>query len=199
MPRLIWVFAGHKSHFVGFIMLWLNYLICELNLETVSDVWILIALKNWLTFKYRVFYVDGNAKLVIMTFISAKNMFSSNEKSDLKVTCQHHRSKQAYFAEKKNIHLSRLMTKSTKWLCAQRRLRSTWASTQSDQSSLCAQWVGKDPSFLHMDSKDSDQTGRMPRMTWVFAGRTCHFVGFVMRQLIYQCLVFLCLLNLQVT
>ena len=28
------------------------------------------------------------------------------------------------------------------------------------ESSLCAQWVTKDPSFLHADSKDSDQTGR---------------------------------------
>ena len=41
------------------------------------------------------------------------------------------------------------------------------------QSSLCAQWVAKDPSFLHADSKDSDQTGRMPRLIWVFAGHTC--------------------------
>ena len=39
------------------------------------------------------------------------------------------------------------MKKPTKWLCAQRRLRS-------------AKWVAKDPSFLHADSKDSDQTGR---------------------------------------
>ena len=50
-------------------------------------------------------------------------------------------------------------------------------------SSLCTQWVAKDPSFLHADSKDSEQTGRMPRLIWVFAGRTCHFVGFVMRRL----------------
>ena len=28
---------------------------------------------------------------------------------------------------------SRLMTKPSKWLCAQRRLRSAWASAQSDQ------------------------------------------------------------------
>ena len=28
-------------------------------------------------------------------------------------------------------------------------------------------------------SEDSDQTGRIPRLIWVFAGRTCHFVGFV--------------------
>ena len=84
-----------------------------------------------------------------------------------------------------DIHLSRFMTKPTKWLCAQQRLRSTWASAQSDQdSSLCAQWIAKDPSFLHVDSKDSDQTGRMPRLIWVFAGCTYHFVGFVKRWLI---------------
>ena len=33
--------------------------------------------------------------------------------------------------------LSRLMTKPTKWLCTQRRLRSAWASTQSVQSLRC--------------------------------------------------------------
>ena len=33
---------------------------------------------------------------------------------------------------------SRLVTKPTKWLCAQRRLRSAWASAQSDQSLRCA-------------------------------------------------------------
>ena len=26
------------------------------------------------------------------------------------------------------------------------------------------QWVANDPSFLHADSEDSDQTGRMPRL-----------------------------------
>ena len=43
-------------------------------------------------------------------------------------------------------------------MCAQRRLRSAWASAQSDQSSLCAQWVAKDPSFLHADSEDSESS-----------------------------------------
>ena len=47
----------------------------------------------------------------------------------------------------------------------------------------CAQWVAKEPSFLHADSEDSDQTGRMPRLIRVFAWRSCHFVGFVMRRL----------------
>ena len=40
-------------------------------------------------------------------------------------------------------------------------------------------WVDKDQMFLHADSEDSDQAGRMPRLIWVFAGRTslcwfCH-------------------------
>ena len=38
------------------------------------------------------------------------------------------------------------------------------------ESLLCAQWVAKDPSVLHADSEDSDQTGRMPRLIWVFNG-----------------------------
>ena len=34
-------------------------------------------------------------------------------------------------------NMSRLMTKPTKWLCAQRRLRAAWASAQSDQNLRC--------------------------------------------------------------
>ena len=34
-------------------------------------------------------------------------------------------------------YISRLMIKPTMWLCAQRRLRSAWASAQSDQSLRC--------------------------------------------------------------
>ena len=48
------------------------------------------------------------------------------------------------------------MTKPTKW-CA-----PSEDSDQSNQSSPCAQWVAKDPWFLHADSEDSDKTGRMP-------------------------------------
>ena len=54
------------------------------------------------------------------------------------------------------------------------------------ESSLCTQSVAEDPMLLHADSKDSDQTGRMPRLIWVFAERTGHFVGFVMWRLILK-------------
>ena len=40
------------------------------------------------------------------------------------------------------------------------------------ESSPWGQWVAKDPSFLHAVSEDSDQTGWMPRLIWVFAGCT---------------------------
>ena len=61
------------------------------------------------------------------------------------------------------------MTKPTKWVCAQRRLGSAWASAESLVSawrnfgSLATHWV---------HSEDSDQTGRMPKLIWVFARRT---------------------------
>ena len=59
---------------------------------------------------------------------------------------------------------------------AQRRLRSASASSQSDQSSLCAHWIAKSPSCLPADSENSYQTGQIPRLIWVFAGHTSHFV-----------------------
>ena len=55
-------------------------------------------------------------------------------------------------------------------------IRPVWS-----ESSLCAQWVAKDPSFLYAYSDYSDQTRRMLRL--IFVARTCHFVGFVMRWL----------------
>ena len=76
--------------------------------------------------------------------------------------------------------MSRLVTKPTYWHVRPAKtqisldIRPVWSV-----SSLCAQWVAKDPSFFHADSEDSDQTGRMPRLIWIFTGRTCHFVGFV--------------------
>ena len=58
---------------------------------------------------------------------------------------------------------------------AQRRLRSAWASAQFDQSSLSA-WRNIGPLTTYWaHSEDSDPTGR-----------TCHFVGFVVRLLKFE-------------
>ena len=41
--------------------------------------------------------------------------------------------------------------------------------------------LAKDQRFSHADSEDSDQTGWMHWLIQIFAGRTDHFVGFVMQ------------------
>ena len=81
--------------------------------------------------------------------------------------------------------MSKWKTKSTKWHVRPVKtqislsIRPVWS-----ESLLCAQWIAKDPMFPHADSEDSNQTGWIPRLIWVFAGRTCHFVGFVVLRLI---------------
>ena len=80
--------------------------------------------------------------------------------------------------DNKILQMSRDMTKLTKWLCAQRRLICpVWS-----ESSLCAQWVAKDPSFLHAVSEDwSDWADAQADLSLRWAHS--HFAGFVMRRL----------------
>ena len=85
--------------------------------------------------------------------------------------------------------MSRLMTKPTNWPVHRAKtqisigIRPFWS-----ESSLCA-WSESSLStwrnlgslathWAHMYSEVSDQTGWMPRLIWVFAGCTDHFVGF---------------------
>ena len=75
------------------------------------------------------------------------------------------------------------MAKPQNDLCAQRRPRSAWASSQSIQSSLCALRIAQDPRFLHAGSEDSGQTGQMPRLIRVFVVPTGPFVVFVVQWL----------------
>ena len=82
--------------------------------------------------------------------------------------------------------MSRLMTKPTKWHVHTANtqislgIRPVWSESSLSAwrklGSLATHWA---------HSKDSDQTGWMPRLIWVFAGCTGHFIGFVMMQLIY--------------
>ena len=66
------------------------------------------------------------------------------------------------------------------YICAQRRLRSAWASAQSDQSLRCPHEETLD-SWLHIGRiVMTDQTGRSLRW-WHWT-----FVGFVMLWLIYK-------------
>ena len=79
-------------------------------------------------------------------------------------------------------YLSCLMTKPTKWHVRQAKTPQTGRIICAVWSeSLLSAWRKLGSLSTHWEhSKDADQTGRMPRLIWVFAGRTCHFVGFVM-------------------
>ena len=84
-------------------------------------------------------------------------------------------------------YMNRLMTKQTKWHVRPAKtqitlgIRPVWSESSLSAwrklRSLATQWG---------HSEDSDQTGRMPRLIWVFAGRTGHFVGFVKMRLILR-------------
>ena len=83
-------------------------------------------------------------------------------------------------------HMSQHMTKPAKWHVRPTKtqislgIRPVWSKSLlfalRKLGSLSIHWV---------HSEDSDQTGWMPRLIWVLAGRTCHFVGFIMCRLIY--------------
>ena len=77
--------------------------------------------------------------------------------------------------------MSRRATKPTKWPMRPAKtqiIRPVWSEYSlyvwRNLGSLATHWA---------HGEDSDQTGRMRRLIWVFAGRTGHFVDFVMRWL----------------
>ena len=127
----------------------------------------------------RVFAVHMKNALVLSYRLSAQQRLWSDwadAQADLSLCWAHmplcwfcHEAAQ-YLALCKQNDMSRSMTSPTKW-------------SRRSESSLCTQWEAKDPRFLHADSKDSDQTGQMPRLIGVFAGRTGQFTGFVMQRL----------------
>ena len=76
-----------------------------------------------------------------------------------------------YYSSKTYIHaiwfffffFNKLLRKTQISLC----IRPVWS-----ESLLCAQWVAKGSMLHRADGEDSDQTGRMRSLIWVFAGRT---------------------------
>ena len=86
--------------------------------------------------------------------------------------------------------LSQRTTNQQNGMCAKRKI-SLGTSPVWSESLLCIHWVAKDRSWLNAEREDSDQTGRMPRLIWVFAWRTSRIIGFVVSLLI-RYILFLC-------
>ena len=80
--------------------------------------------------------------------------------------------------------MSHNMTNPTEWPLRQAKTQISLGIYPVWSETLLSAWRKLGvfaTSWVH--SKYSDQTGRIPRPIWVFAGRTCHSVGFVMRWL----------------
>ena len=79
--------------------------------------------------------------------------------------------------------MSHDMTKPTKWLCAQQRLRSAWASAQSDQSLRCLYEESLGPKLsIECTAKTLIRLADAQADLSLRRAHT-HFVGFVMRWL----------------
>ena len=77
------------------------------------------------------------------------------------------------------IYISCLVTKPTKWHVRPAKTQTSLGVRPVWSESSLSAWRKLQSLATHWaHSKDSDQTGQMPRLIWVFAGRTYHFVGF---------------------
>ena len=70
------------------------------------------------------------------------------------------------------------------YMCAQRRLKSICTITQSDKTSLSVWKNVAGLAIQNAPSEDSDQTARMRKLIWIFAGRTDPTVRFLTLRLI---------------
>ena len=77
------------------------------------------------------------------------------------------------------LHLSRLMTKPTKWTVRPAKTQMSLGMHPVWSESSLSAWRNSGPLTTYWaHSEDSDQTWRMPRLIWVFAGCTGHIGWF---------------------
>ena len=91
------------------------------------------------------------------------------------------------FSTNKNKLLKQFynMTKPTKWHVRPAKIQISLGICRVWSESSLSIWRKlRSLTTYWAHSEDSDQSGRMPRLIWVFDGSS-HFVGFVTRQLIY--------------
>ena len=84
-------------------------------------------------------------------------------------------------SDKQMHHMSQCVTKPTKWHVHPAKTQISLGICPVWSESLLSAWRKLGSLATHwVHNKDSDQTGQMPRLIWVFTWCTCRFVGFVM-------------------
>ena len=113
--------------------------------------------------------------------LGQSSMAKKKKKRTTKTTETHgnHYPKQCYFREELiRMHpwypdMSHSMTKPTKWHVRTAKTQISLGIRPVWSESLLSAWRNLGSLATHKaHSEDSDQTGRMPRLIWVFAGRT---------------------------
>ena len=117
MPRLIWVFAGRTA----------ISLFCHVASHfTISEI-----IKNSSLASKAIYGDNVTTTRVCLCSQVELWIYSTEKRNMLSFPTKRVQALPCWY-------MSRDMTKPTKWVCAQRRLRSAWASAQSDHSLRCA-------------------------------------------------------------
>ena len=149
-----------------------NFDFKETNMRVIVSLW-------YLSGRSEIEYmniVSWTVNLLIQVLIFTTPTGMSDEDKQL-IVDEHNRVRRAVYPTAKNMreivslwYLSSLMTKPTKWHVHPAKtqismdIRTVWS-----ESLLCV-WRKLGSHWAH--SEDTNQTGRMPRMIWVFAGLT---------------------------
>ena len=190
---IIIIICWAHSHFAGFIMLWLICLfmvslqrimggkgilsvlqlmfLCSCTMIPVSPLCVYLQFFNQglLVLVITPWLIRVGLSCLLRTRWRVPNISSAHHSPIIKLL-QHF----GVFHLIHSVHkMSRLMTKPTKWrVCPGKTqisliIRPVWSesslSTWRKLGSLATHWA---------HSQDSDQTGQMPRLIWVFAGHT---------------------------
>ena len=114
------------------------------------------------------------------------DVFSKKRKYEYRVTTE---SLDKDFTINLKYHMCATAWQNQQMTCAPSKLRSAWASTQSDQSSLCAQWVAKDTRF-QTDSKDwSDWADAQADVSLHWAHRSFRWFCCVAAHILIACTI----------
>ena len=155
------------------------------HLATVQHCWI-HRFSTWTEEedgKYKIVYREVHDKYVLKTAAKTFNILwdanAAVSATDLAVLSYIY----IWAAAWQNPKPTKIIVCQQNDLCTQRRLGSAWTSAQSEQSLRCLH----EEATHKVDSEDSNQTGWMPRLIWVFAGHTsfCWF-SHAAAQLLYD-------------
>ena len=163
MCRLSGVFTGSICHFVGFCHATALFYFCGGKSDCPPKNFV------WTLMNFGQNFSRGlGGKPVFVWFYGGLNVKASTQTS---TGCY---ALQTAF----KWSWSHFITKPTKWYVHPAKTQiSLGICPDWLESSLCAQWVGKDSSFLQTDSEDwSDWMDAQAHL----GGHICHFVGFVM-------------------